>query len=47
MTRETRLISGIILIIVSTIQYSGYLLLTSLTNKVSGSQPGMPMWVSS
>jgi hypothetical protein len=36
MTREARLMSGIILITVPTIQYGGYFLLTSLTNKTSG-----------
>jgi hypothetical protein len=36
MTREARLMSGIILIIVPTIQYGGYFLLTSLMNKGSG-----------
>ena len=36
MTREARLISGIILISVPTIQYGGYFLLTSLMNKSSG-----------
>jgi len=36
MTREARLISGIILITVPTIQYGGYFLLTSLMNKTSG-----------
>lgn len=36
MTREARLISGIILITVPTIQYGGYFLLTSLMNKGSG-----------
>ena len=36
MTREARLISGVILIIVPTIQYGGYFLLTSLMNKGSG-----------
>src|SRR5438132_9558694 len=36
MTREARMISGIILITVPTIQYGGYFLLTSLMNKVSG-----------
>ena len=36
MTREARLISGIILITVPTIQYGGYFLLTSLMNKSSG-----------
>jgi hypothetical protein len=36
MTREPRLISGIILITVPTIQYGGYFLLTSLLNKTSG-----------
>ena len=36
MTREARLISGIILITVPTIQYGGYFLLTSLLNKTSG-----------
>lgn len=36
MTREARLMSGIILITVPTIQYRGYFLLTSLMNKSSG-----------
>ena len=36
MTREARLMSGIILITVPTIQYGGYFLLTSLLNKGSG-----------
>jgi len=36
MTREAKLISGITLIIVPTIQYGGYFLLTSLMNKSSG-----------
>jgi hypothetical protein len=36
MTREARLISGIILITVPTIQYGGYFLLTSLMSKESG-----------
>ncbi|MGD0303417.1 MAG: hypothetical protein ABSC71_01155 [Candidatus Acidiferrales bacterium] len=36
MTREARLMSGIILITVPTIQYGGYFLLTSLVNKSSG-----------
>jgi hypothetical protein len=36
MTREARLISGIILITVPTIQYGGYFLLISLMNKTSG-----------
>jgi hypothetical protein len=36
MTRESRLMSGIILITVPTIQYGGYFLLTSLMNKGSG-----------
>jgi hypothetical protein len=36
MTREARLMSGIILITVPTIQYGGYFLLTSLMNKDSG-----------
>jgi hypothetical protein len=36
MTREARLMSGITLIIVPTIQYGGYFLLTSLMNKDSG-----------
>ncbi len=35
MTREARLISGIILITVPTIQYGGYFLLTSLMNKAA------------
>lgn len=36
MTREARVIAGIILITVPTIQYGGYFLLTSLMNKSSG-----------
>ena len=36
MTRESRMMSGIILITVPTIQYGGYFLLTSLTNQASG-----------
>jgi hypothetical protein len=36
MTREARLLSGIILITVPTIQYGGYFLLTSLIDKTSG-----------
>lgn len=36
MTREARLISGIILITVPTIQYGGYFLLTSLMDRSSG-----------
>jgi hypothetical protein len=36
MTREARLISGIILLTVPTIQYGGYFLLTSLMNRGSG-----------
>jgi hypothetical protein len=36
MTHEARLMSGIILITVPTIQYGGYFLLTSLVNKASG-----------
>jgi hypothetical protein len=36
MTREARLMSGIILVIVPTIQYGGYFLLTSLMDKSSG-----------
>jgi len=36
MTREARLMSGIILITVPTIQYGGYFLLTSLMSKQSG-----------
>ena len=36
MTREARLMTGIILITVPTIQYGGYFLLTSLMNKNSG-----------
>ena len=36
MTRESRLMCGIILIAVPTIQYGGYFLLTSLMNKSSG-----------
>ena len=36
MTREARMMSGIILITVPTIQYGGYFLLTSLMTKGSG-----------
>lgn len=36
MTREAKLMSGITLVIVPTIQYGGYFLLTSLINKNSG-----------
>jgi hypothetical protein len=36
MTQEARLMSGIILITVPTIQFGGYFLLTSLVNKASG-----------
>jgi hypothetical protein len=36
MTREAKLMSGITLIIVPTIQYGGYFLLTSLMSKSSG-----------
>jgi Ni,Fe-hydrogenase I cytochrome b subunit len=36
MTREARLMSGIILITIPTIQYGGYFLLTSLINKETG-----------
>jgi hypothetical protein len=36
MTREARLMSGIVLISVPTIQYGGYFLLTSLMNRTSG-----------
>ena len=36
MTREARMMCGIILITVPTIQYGGYFLLTSLMNKGSG-----------
>src|SRR5215469_6615159 len=36
MTREARMMSGIILVTVPTIQYGGYFLLTSLMNKGSG-----------
>ena len=36
MTREARLMSGIILLTVPTIQYGGYFLLTSLMNRASG-----------
>ena len=36
MTREARLMSGIILITVPTIQYGGYFLLTSLMSKETG-----------
>jgi hypothetical protein len=38
MTREARMMSGIILITVPTIQYGGYFLLTSLMNKTGHSQ---------
>lgn len=36
MTREAKLMSGITLIVVPTIQYGGYVLLTSLMSKNSG-----------
>jgi hypothetical protein len=36
MTREARLMAGIILITIPTIQYGGYFLLTSLMNRSSG-----------
>jgi hypothetical protein len=36
MTREARLMSGIVLILVPTIQYGGYFLLTQLTTGASG-----------
>jgi hypothetical protein len=36
MTREARLLSGIILITIPTIEYGGYFLLTSLMSKTSG-----------
>ncbi len=36
MTREAKLMSGITLIVVPTIQYGGYFLLTSLMNRNSG-----------
>jgi hypothetical protein len=36
MTREARIISGIILITIPSIQYGGYFLLTSLMNRTSG-----------
>jgi len=36
MTRETRIMCGIILITVPSIQYGGYFLLTSLIDKTSG-----------
>jgi hypothetical protein len=36
MTRDAKLMSGIILLTVPTIQYGGYFLLTSLMNKSSG-----------
>jgi hypothetical protein len=36
MTRDSRMMSGIILITVPTTQYGGYFLLTSLMNKRSG-----------
>jgi len=38
MTREARMMSGIILIAVPTIQYGGYFLLTSLMNKTGHNQ---------
>jgi len=40
MSREARMMSGIILITVPTIQYGGYFLLTSLMNKGSGYMGG-------
>lgn len=36
MTRESRTMAGIILLTLPTIQYGGYFLLTSLTNRSSG-----------
>jgi len=36
MTREARLLSGVILVTVPSIQYGGYFLLTSLMDKTSG-----------
>lgn len=36
MTREARIMAGIILLTVPSIQYGGYFLLTSLTNRSSG-----------
>lgn len=36
MTRDARFMCGVILLTVPTIQYGGYFLLTSLTNKASG-----------
>ena len=36
MTRDARLLAGLTLITVPSIQYGGYFLLTSLTNKTSG-----------
>lgn len=36
MTGETRMVSGIVLITVPTIQYGGYFLLTSMMNRSSG-----------
>jgi hypothetical protein len=36
MTREARLLSGIILVVVPSIQYGGYFLLTTLMDKTSG-----------
>ena len=36
MTRDTRMMSGIILITIPTIQYGGYFLVTSLMNRGSG-----------
>ncbi len=57
MTRDSRMMSGIILITVPRIQYGGYFLLTSLVNKAAvtwttpsvriSSAPVMPMPVSS
>ena len=41
MTRDAKLMSGITLIIVRTISYGGYFLLTSLMNKSSGYDSAM------
>jgi hypothetical protein len=43
MTREARMMSGIILITVPTIQYGGYFLLISLMNKGSGYMENPPL----
>lgn len=42
MTREAKIVAGIILITVPTIQYGGYFLLTSLMNKGSGYMENPP-----